>query len=43
MTSTDYNVDSTDTVDGGPVITITTGNGVELVSNPNPRGNFQIR
>jgi len=43
MTSTDYNVDSTDTVDGGPVITITTGNGNEFVSNPNPRGNFQIR
>ena len=43
MTSTDYNVDSTDTIDGGPVITITTGNGVELVSSPNPRGNFQIR
>jgi hypothetical protein len=43
MTSTDYNVDSTDTIDGGPVITVTVGNGVEFVSNPNPRGNFQIR
>jgi hypothetical protein len=43
MTSTDYNVDSTDTIDGGPVITITTGTGVELVSIPTTRGNFQIR
>jgi len=43
MTSADYNIDSPDTVDGGPVITITTGTGVELVSKPSARGNFQIR
>ena len=43
MSSAGYNIDSTDTVDGGPVITITEGTGVELVSNPSPRGNFQIR
>ena len=43
MTSTDYNIDSPDTVDGGPVITITEGTGVELVSKPTARGNFEIR
>ncbi len=43
LTSTDYNIDSPDTVDGGPVITITEGTGVELVSKPTARGNFEIR
>ena len=43
MTSTDYNVDSLDTVDGGPVITITVGGGTEFASVPTTRGNFQIR
>ena len=43
MTSTDYNVDSLDTVDGGPVITITVGGGTEFASIPTTRGNFQIR
>lgn len=42
MTSTDYNVDSPDTSDGGPVITITLGTGRELTNNPTTRGNFTI-
>lgn len=44
MTSTDYNIDSPDTVDGGPVITITEGGGKELVARPaRQRGTFEIR
>jgi hypothetical protein len=43
LTSTDYNIDSPDTSDGGPVITITEGTGVELVNRPTARGNFEIR
>ena len=43
LVGTDYNIDSPDTVDGGPVITITEGTGVELVSSPTARGNFEIR
>lgn len=44
LTSTDYNVDSPDTVDGGPVITITEGGGKELISRPaRQRGTFEIR
>ena len=42
MTSTDYNVDSPDTSDGGPVITITLGTGKELTNKPTTRGNFTI-
>lgn len=34
MTSTDINVDSADTVDGGPVITVNTVNGDTPSSNP---------
>jgi len=44
LTSTDYNVDSPDTVDGGPVITITEGGGKQLVSRPGKQaGTFEIR
>jgi len=43
LVGTDYNIDSPDTVDGGPVITITEGTGVELVTKPTARGNFEIR
>ena len=44
LTSTDYNVDSPDTVDNGPVITITEGGGKELVAKPSKqRGTFEIR
>jgi hypothetical protein len=44
LTSTDYNVDSPDTVDGGPVITITEGGGRVLKSKPNAqRGTFEIQ
>ena len=44
MTSTDYNVDSTDTVDNGPVITITEGGGRQLVSEPSKQlGTFRIQ
>jgi len=44
LTSTDYNVDSPDTVDGGPVITITEGGGKQLISRPGKQaGTFEIR
>jgi len=43
LTATDYNVDSPDTIDGGPVIQITLGTGVELTNQPTTRGNFTIR
>lgn len=44
LTSTDYNVDSLDTVDKGPVITITEGGGRQLVSKPDKQlGTFQIQ
>ena len=44
LTSTDYNVDSPDTVDGGPVITITEGGGKQLAVKPgNQAGTFAIR
>lgn len=42
MTSTDYNVNSLDTSDGGPVITITVGGGKQLSVRPNVRGNLRI-
>lgn len=38
MTSTDYNVDSPDTIDNGPVITITTVNGNVLTTAPTQGG-----
>ena len=44
LTSTDYNVDSPDTVDGGPVITITEGGGKQLAVKPGKQaGTFDIR
>ena len=44
LTSTDYNVDSPDTVDGGPVITITEGGGKQLAVKPGKQaGTFAIR
>ena len=43
LTSTDYNVDSPDTVDGGPVITITEGGGKILKAQPTKqKGTFEI-
>jgi hypothetical protein len=42
MTSADYNIDSPDTSDGGPVITVTVGGGKQLSQNITPAGNFQI-
>ena len=43
MTSADYNIDSPDTSDGGPVIELTVGTGKELAAKPTNRGNFEIR
>jgi hypothetical protein len=44
LTSTDYNVDSPDTVDGGPVITVTEGGGKQLAVKPGKQaGTFAIR
>ena len=44
LTSTDYNVDSPDTIDNGPVITITEGGGNELTAVQNTQqGTFAIR
>ena len=43
LTSTDYNVDSPDTVDGGPVITVTEGGGRVLKARPTKqKGTFEI-
>ena len=42
MTSADYNIDSPDTSDGGPVITVTVGGGKQLSQNVTTAGNFQI-
>jgi len=44
LTSTDYNVDSLDTVDGGPVITITLVGGTVLANAPAQQlGTFEIQ
>lgn len=44
LTSTDYNVDSNDTVDKGPVITVTVGGGKVLAAKPaSQKGTFEIR
>ena len=43
MTSVDWNIDSPDTSDGGPVVTITLGGGTDLVTNPTSRGTFEVR
>lgn len=44
LTSTDYNVDSPDTIDNGPVITITEGGGIVLTAiQSTQQGTFAIR
>lgn len=43
LTSNDWNEDSPDTIDGGPVISIIEGPGVEIAVNPNPNGTFTFR
>ena len=43
LVSSDYNVDSSDTVDGGPVITITQTDSNELIVNPTKRGTFIVQ
>jgi hypothetical protein len=43
MTSADWNIDSPDTVDGGPVVTITLGGGTDLLTRPTARGTFEVR
>ena len=42
MTSTDWNIDSPDTIDLGPVVTVTVGGGPSLRVSPTTRGNFEI-
>lgn len=42
LTSADWNVDSQDTIDGGPVVTITLGNSTDLVARPTARGTFEV-
>ena len=41
LTSTDWNINSPDTTDGGPVVTVTVGGGRQLSVQPSVRGNFQ--
>jgi len=43
LTSADWNVDSQDTVDGGPVVLITQGGGTTLVTRPSARGTFEVQ
>jgi hypothetical protein len=42
LTSTDWNINSPDTTDGGPVVTVTVGGGGQLSVSPNTNGNFRI-
>jgi hypothetical protein len=43
MTSADWNIDSPDTIDKGPVVSVTVGGGAQLQTTPpGPRGNFTI-
>ena len=42
LTSANWNVDSPDTTDGGPVVTVTVGGGGQLSVSPNTNGNFRI-
>jgi hypothetical protein len=42
LVSSDWNVDSSDTVDGGPVVQIITGGGRGLQTSPSPLGTFEI-
>lgn len=41
LTSPDWNVNSPDTTDGGPVVSITLGGGTVLRTKPNTRGTFE--
>ncbi len=43
MSSADWNVDSPDTVDGGPVVSFIIGGGTDLVTRPSSRGTFEVR
>ena len=43
MTSADFNVDSPDTIDKGPVVRVTVGGGKQLAVRPSVRGNLQIK
>ena len=43
LTSNDWNQDSSDTIDGGPVISIIEGPGVEIAVDPNTNGTFNFR
>lgn len=43
MTSTDWNINSSDTSDGGPVVQVTVGGGKQLKVKPNVKGTFEIK
>jgi len=43
MSSTDWNINSPDTTDGGPVVQITVGGGKQLGVKPNVKGTFEIK
>lgn len=43
ITSTDWNTNSPDTIDGGPAVVVTVGGGKQLSVKPNTRGNFKIQ
>jgi hypothetical protein len=42
LTSADWNVPSTDTVDNGPVVEVTIGGGLQVNVSPNSGGNLQV-
>ena len=42
LVSADWNVDSPDTIDNGPVVTVLVGGGKQLNTNPGVRGNFKV-
>jgi hypothetical protein len=42
LTATDYNVDSPDTVDKGPVVTLLITDSNELIVKPTKRGTFSV-
>jgi hypothetical protein len=43
LTSTDWNVNSPDTIDGGPVVQVTVGGGKQLGVKPSTKGTFEIK
>ena len=43
LVSADWNEDSNDTIDKGPVVVVITGNGNQMVVNPSPQGVFDVR